>query len=163
MINGIQQIIIRIIIIQRGINYKSEEDDIKNTFSKYGQIVFCKIIRDKETNKSKGIGIVKFQEKSQAFNAMKYADNIECQGRKLKINYSTKNNNNRDNRTFNKNNFGDNNRNRRNFQNRNRNNNNNVDKDNDDGWNERNNERERSREKENNNIQSNNDEGVDSW
>ena len=148
----------------RGINYKSEEDDIKNTFSKYGQIVFCKIIRDKETNKSKGIGIVKFQEKSQAFNAMKDADNIECQGRKLKINYSTKNNNNRDNRSFNKNNFGDNNnRNRRNFQNRNRNNNNNVDKDNDDGWNERNNERERSREKENNNIQSNNDEGVDSW
>ena len=42
----------------RGINYKSEEDDIKNTFSKYGEIVSCKILKDKETNKSKGICLV---------------------------------------------------------------------------------------------------------
>ena len=154
----------------RGINYQSEEDDIRNTFSKYGQIIFCKILKDKETNKSKGIGFVKFQEKFQAYNAMKDADNIECQGRKLKINYSMNKNNNRDNKPFNKNNnFNDknnNNRNKRNFQNRNTNNNmdnNNNDNNDDDGWNERNNVRERSREKENNNFQSNNNDDVDSW
>ena len=150
----------------RGINYKSEEDDIKNTFSKYGQIVLCKILKDKETNKSKGIGFVKFQEKFQAYNAMKDADNIECQGRKLKINYSMNKNNNRDNKSFNKNNFNENNndnRNKRNFQNRNSNNNmDNNDKDND-GWDERNNVRERSREKENNNFQNNNNEDIDAW
>ena len=153
----------------RGINYKSEEDDIRNTFSKYGEIVFCKILRDKETNKSKGIGFVKFQEKSQAYNAMKEADNIECQGRKLKINYSINKNNNRDNKPFNRNNnFNDNNNNKRfnrNFQNRNSNNNMNMDNNdnNDDGWNERNNVRERSREKENNNFQNNNNDNIDSW
>ena len=152
----------------RGINYKSEEDDIRNTFSKYGEIVFCKILRDKETNKSKGIGFVKFQEKSQAYNAMKDSDNIECQGRKLKINYSINKNNNRDNKPFNRNNnFNDNNNKRfnSNFQNRNRNNNMNMDNNdnNDDGWNERNNVRERSREKENNNFQNNNNDDVDSW
>ena len=151
----------------RGINYKSEEDDIRNTFSKYGEIVFCKILRDKETNKSKGLGIVKFQEKSQAYNAMKDSDNIECQGRKLKISYSINKNNNRDNKPFNRNNnFNDNNNNKRfnrNFQNRNSNNNMDNNDNNDDGWNERNNVRERSREKENNNFQNNNNDDVDSW
>ena len=151
----------------RGINYKSEEDDIKNTFSKYGEIVFCKILRDKETNKSKGLGFVKFQEKSQAYNAMKDSDNIECQGRKLKINYSINKNNNRDSKPFNRNNnFNDNNNNKRfnrNFQNRNSNNNMDNNDNNDDGWNERNNVRERSREKENNNFQNNNNDDVDSW
>ena len=148
----------------RGINYKSEEEDIKNTFSKYGEVILCKILKDKETNKSRGLGFVKFKEKYQAYNAMKDADNIECQGRKLKINYS--NDKNRNNQSNNKNNF-DNNRNRnfskRNFDNRNKNDNfNNKKEDDNDGWNERNNERERSREKENNNNNADVDD-IDGW
>ena len=34
-------------------------------------------IKSKETIKSKGIGIVKFKEKYQAYNAMKDVENIE--------------------------------------------------------------------------------------
>ena len=139
----------------RGINYKSDENDIRNTFSKYGDIVRCKILRDKETNKSRGIGFVKFKEKFQACNAMKDADNIECQGRKLKINYSNdktrKNNDNNGNNNY-KNRSYENKRNN-NFTNNKKEENNDVEN----GWSERNNERERSREK----IVTNED--IDSW
>ena len=141
----------------RGINYLSEENDIKNTFSKYGEVVRCKILRDRETNKSKGIGFVKFKEKYQAYNAMKDAENLECQGRKLKINYS--NAKNKENNNGNNNN---NNNISRNFENKNNNNfsnnKNTEDKNNEnEGWNKRTNERERSREKVVNN------EDIDNW
>ena len=133
----------------RGINYNSEENDLRNTFSKYGEIVRCKILKDKETNKSKGIGFVKFKEKYQAYNAMKDAGNIECQGRKLKLNFA--NNKNRDNPTGNKNNNFERNK-KRNFENKRNNNfsnkNNKEDNNNENSqWNEKINERERSREK----------------
>ena len=133
----------------RGINYNSEENDLRNTFSKYGEVVHCKILKDKETNKSKGIGFVTFKEKYQAYTAMKDAGNIECQGRKLKLNYA--NNRNRDNPTGNKNNNFERNKNRNFEKKRNNNfsNKNNKEENNNENsqWNEKINERERSREK----------------
>ena len=89
-----------------GINYKLEENDIRNTFLKNLEIVHYKILKGKETNKSKGIGFAKFKEKYQAYNAMKDAENIEFQGKKLKINYSnirTRDNNNKNSNYNNKN------------------------------------------------------------
>ena len=142
----------------RGINYKSEENDLRNTFSKYGEIVRCKILKDKETNKSIGIGFVKFKEKYQAYNAMKDKENIECHGRKLKIKYS--NERNKENNNGDRNNNIHNNKNKI-FENKRNNNfiNNKNKKENndDDGWNEKTKERERSREKEINN------EDIDAW
>ena len=142
----------------RGINYQSEEKDIRDTFSKYGEIVHCKILRDKETNKSKGKGFVKFKEKFQAYNAMKDADNLECQGRKLKINYSNERNGEKNTRNQNIN-FNNKNRNFQNKRNNNFANNNNRGNNNDDdnGWNEKTKERERRRDKEDKN------EDIDSW
>lgn len=46
-----------------GINYESIEDDLKDTFQKYGEISSYKILKDKETGKSRGIGLFKFGEK----------------------------------------------------------------------------------------------------
>ena len=71
-----------------GINYNSTEDDLKETFSKYGEVIFCKILKDRETQKSKGIGFVKFNDKKSAVIAMNDANNIVCQGRNLRIKYS---------------------------------------------------------------------------
>ena len=92
-----------------GINYKLEENDIRNTFLKNDEIVHYKILKDKETNKSKGIGFAKFKEKYQAYNAMKDTENIEFQGKKLKINYS--NNRKRDNNNNKNSNYNNKNRN----------------------------------------------------
>ena len=50
----------------KNINYNATENELKNFFSKYGKVIFCKIFRDKNY-KSKGIGIVKFSD----YNLMK--------------------------------------------------------------------------------------------
>ena len=143
----------------RGINYDSNEEDIKNIFSKYGEIIRCKILRDKDTQKSKGRGFVKFKEKYQAYNAMKDSNNLICQGRKLFINYSNikkeeNQNNNNNNKKFNGRKFDNKKENNSMFNNNRKNN-----KEEDNNWGNENN-RERSREK---NEKNNDNEDVDNW
>ena len=72
----------------RGISYDSTEDDIRETFSKYGEIDKIKILKDRETQKSKGCGFVKFNEVKFAVLAMNDADNLICQGRNLMVRFS---------------------------------------------------------------------------
>ena len=72
----------------KGISYDSTEDDLREVFSKYGDIAQVKILKDKETQKSKGIGFVKFNEKKSAVIALNDADNISCQGRNLMMKFS---------------------------------------------------------------------------
>ena len=47
----------------KGINYEANEDDLKEIFGKYGEVTSCKILKDKETKKSKGIGFVNYADK----------------------------------------------------------------------------------------------------
>ena len=72
----------------KGINYDANEDDLRSTFSKYGEISSCKILKDKLTNKSKGMGFVNFKDKKSAVCAINDADNIICKGRNVQIRYS---------------------------------------------------------------------------
>ena len=72
----------------RGINYEATEDDLKDTFNKYGTISSCKILKDKETQKSKGCGFVKFADKKSAVRALNDADNLVCKGRNLLVRFA---------------------------------------------------------------------------
>lgn len=67
----------------KGINFEANEDDLRETFNKYGTISSCKILKDKETDKSKGCGFVKFTDKKSAVRALNDADNLVCKGRNL--------------------------------------------------------------------------------
>ena len=75
-----------------GINFDANEDDLKETFSKYGEINSCKILKDKVTQKSKGLGFVKFNDKKSAVQAMNDADNLICKGRNVRVKYSNNRN-----------------------------------------------------------------------
>ena len=72
----------------RGINFDATEDDLRETFSKYGEVTSCKILKDKETNKSKGIGFVNFADKKSAICALDDADNLTCKGRNLQVRFA---------------------------------------------------------------------------
>lgn len=69
----------------KGINYEANEDDLKETFNKYGTISSCKILKDKKTQKSKGAGFVKFTDKKSAVRALNDADNLICKGRNILV------------------------------------------------------------------------------
>ena len=72
----------------KGINFEANEDDLRETFNKYGTISSCKILKDKETDKSKGCGFVKFTDKKSAVRALNDADNLVCKGRNLLVRFA---------------------------------------------------------------------------
>jgi RNA recognition motif-containing protein len=72
----------------KGINYEATEDDLKETFEKYGEVTSCKILKDKETKKSKGIGFVNYADKKSAVCALNDADNLICKGRNLQVRFA---------------------------------------------------------------------------
>ena len=72
----------------KGINYEATEEDLKETFSKYGDVTSCKILKDKETKKSKGCGFVNFADKKSAVCALNDADNLICKGRNLQVRFA---------------------------------------------------------------------------
>ena len=73
-----------------GIREGMTENNLKQTFSKYGKIELIKILKDKLTKKNKHVGFVKFLNKESSFKAMMDADNIICNGKKLKIKYNNR-------------------------------------------------------------------------
>lgn len=72
----------------KGINYEANEDDLKEIFGKYGEVTSCKILKDKETKKSKGIGFVNYADKKSAVCALNDADNLICKGRNLQVRFA---------------------------------------------------------------------------
>ena len=74
------------ILFIRGISNEMNENDVKQAFYKYGSVTFCKIFRDKKTQKIKG-GIINFKDLNCAIKAMKNKDNIFCKGKQLTISY----------------------------------------------------------------------------
>ena len=73
-----------------GITDEISEDDLIKTFSVYGEVVYSKIIKNKFTQKVKGIAFVKFKERKSAFYAMNENGKIFCKGYSLKIKYNIK-------------------------------------------------------------------------
>ena len=80
-------------MIKGGILYKAlyignlqwgvTEEELKETFSRFGEVSSVKIIKDFQTNKSKGYGFVSMR---NADEAMKSLNGTELRGRTLKVN-----------------------------------------------------------------------------
>lgn len=49
-------------IVIKGLNFKINEGDLVIVFSQYGEIVDCRLLRDKITGKSKGIGFICYED-----------------------------------------------------------------------------------------------------
>ncbi|MEI8301086.1 MAG: RNA-binding protein [Chlamydiota bacterium] len=62
------------------------ESDLQNLFSTYSSVISCKLIFDRETNRSKGFGFVEFSSKDEAEQAIADLNTKEVGGRKLVVN-----------------------------------------------------------------------------
>ena len=66
------------------LSYK--EEDLKNLFSEYSSVISCKLIIDRDTNRSKGFGFVEFSSKDEAMKAISALNGKDCDGRALTVN-----------------------------------------------------------------------------
>ena len=68
------------------LDFKVNENDLKNIFEEYGSVEQVKIIKDKYSGRSKGFGFVTFVNDEDGDKAIEALNDHELNGRKLAVN-----------------------------------------------------------------------------
>jgi heterogeneous nuclear ribonucleoprotein A1/A3 len=71
-----------------GISWNLEWQELKDIFKEYGEVVYVKIIKDRETGKSKGFGFIEFSSVEEAVKAKEAMDGAEVDGRVINVDYA---------------------------------------------------------------------------
>ncbi|KAJ6790117.1 hypothetical protein PWT90_05648 [Aphanocladium album] len=71
-----------------GLPYELSEGDIITIFSQFGEPVFLKLVRDKETGKSKGFGWLKYENQKSTDLAVDNLGGAEVGGRLLRVDHA---------------------------------------------------------------------------
>ena len=69
-----------------GVSWNVEEDQLKELFSKFGEVASVKIIIDRETGKSKGFGFVEMPNDEEAKSAIAGLNDTQLDGKNIGVN-----------------------------------------------------------------------------
>lgn len=67
------------------LDWEITSEDLKATFSSFGEVTYAHVVFDRETKKSKGYGYVEMSSTDQAINAIQALNGLEINGRKLDV------------------------------------------------------------------------------
>ncbi len=70
------------------LSWQMTDDDLSNLFTQYGTVTSAKILKEKNTGRSKGFGFVEMEDDEAAKTAIATLNESEVQGRKLIVNES---------------------------------------------------------------------------
>ena len=70
------------------LNPITQSDDLKMIFSRFGPIVSCEVIKDRDTQASLGYAFIEFQEKESCEQAYLKMDNVLIDDRRVKVDFS---------------------------------------------------------------------------
>ena len=70
------------------LSWSMTDDDLSNLFSQHGSVTSAKILKEKNTGRSKGFGFVEMEDDEAAKTAIAALNESEVQGRKLIVNES---------------------------------------------------------------------------
>lgn len=68
------------------LNYKVQEEDVKDVFETYGDVVSVKLILDKITGRAKGFGFVEMTNDLEALDAIENLDGHQLMEREMRVN-----------------------------------------------------------------------------
>ncbi len=68
------------------LSYDTNDESLKEGFSKAGDVVEARVITDKMSGRSKGFGFVEFSNEEDAKKAIEMWDGKELDGRALRVN-----------------------------------------------------------------------------
>ncbi len=71
-----------------GLSWGLDWQEVKDVFKEYGEVTFVKVIKDRETGRSKGFGFVEFSNIEDAIKAKEAMDGAEVDGRTIKVDYA---------------------------------------------------------------------------
>ncbi len=67
------------------LSFDTTDQGLKQSFSKYGELVSATVVRDRDTDRSRGFGFVEFSQKADAQKAKEAMNGKELDGRALKV------------------------------------------------------------------------------
>lgn len=67
------------------LDFQVKDEDLKQFFMSFGEVVSAKVVRDRETGRSRGFGFVEMQTEEAGNNAMTALNNKEINGRAVVI------------------------------------------------------------------------------
>jgi RNA recognition motif-containing protein len=70
-------------IFVANINFKTRKEDLEKSFAAFGQVNSVKIVRDRDTGRSKGYGFVEMENEDEGKKAIESLDNSQLDGRDL--------------------------------------------------------------------------------
>jgi RNA recognition motif-containing protein len=68
------------------LNFKVEDDDLRQLFEDYGEVSSAKVITDKYTGRSRGFGFVEMTDNEAALKAISELNQVEHEGKVLTVN-----------------------------------------------------------------------------
>jgi RNA recognition motif-containing protein len=68
------------------LSYEVTEDDLREAFSRFGQVASANVIKDRETGRSKGFGFIEMPNQQEAQAAIAGLNGQELKGRPLNVN-----------------------------------------------------------------------------
>jgi RNA recognition motif-containing protein len=71
-----------------GLSWGLEWQEVKDAFKEHGEVAHVKVIKDRETGKSRGFGFVEFATVEEAVKAKEAMDGAELDGRTIKVDYA---------------------------------------------------------------------------
>lgn len=81
-----------------GLAWATDDAGLRSAFEAFGEVTEAKVIKDRDTGRSRGFGFVTFAESQDAEDAQSSMDGSELDGRRLKVDEAKqkpRNNNNR--------------------------------------------------------------------
>ncbi len=72
-------------IFVANLNFKVQEEDLRETFETYGEVDSARIITDRHTGRSKGFGFVEMPNADEANVAIEQLNDKEMEGRNLVV------------------------------------------------------------------------------
>ncbi|MCO6498231.1 MAG: RNA-binding protein [Chitinophagaceae bacterium] len=70
------------------LSWSMTDEDLNELFAQFGTVSSAKILREKNTGRSKGFGFVEMENEEEATNAISTLHETEVQGRKIIVNES---------------------------------------------------------------------------
>jgi RNA recognition motif-containing protein len=67
------------------LSFHTDDDSLKTLFAQFGNVTSAKVIKDRETGKSRGFGFVEMDIVAEGQAAMKSLNNKEIEGRPLSV------------------------------------------------------------------------------
>ncbi len=67
------------------LSFDTTDEDLKQSFSEHGEVVSAVVVKDRDTDRSRGFGFVEFAQEADAQKAKEAMNGKEIGGRALKV------------------------------------------------------------------------------